>query len=149
MNKLFYLFGGEYINNKELNDKNAGGGRRLWYYDTIYNSWNKSDYDGTQRDIQWPAFGAGAVSDAGQAYYYGGYLTNASDTETQGPPIMQSSLVSYDMDSRKWINDTSGEIPRAGGSLHYLPASDAGLLVYFGGVETNTSTGEVTYVSHS
>ena len=147
VNKLFYLFGGEYSDSEELKRKNAGGGFTLWLYDTIYDSWNKSKYDGSQANIRWPAFGASAVSDAGTAYYYGGYLTNASDFETEGQPVMQNALISYDMDKREWFNNTGNPTRRAEGSLHYLPASDSGLLVYFGGLETNSSSGEVIYVS--
>lgn len=146
VNKLFYLFGGEYSDTEELKKKNSQGGFNLWFYDTIYNKWDKPRSDGSQAGIHWPALGTSAVSDAGKAYYYGGYLTNTSDIETVGSPVMQNTLISYDMNTQKWAVDTGNPIRRAEGSLHYLPASDAGLLVYFGGVETNTFS-EISYVS--
>ena len=148
VNKLFYLFGGEHNDYEDLRSKNSGGRFTLWYFDTIYNTWNMSSYHSSQQSVKWPVLGAGAVSEAGTAYHYGGYLTNLSDFGRQGPPVMQSALISYDMNKRAWINDTGGNpTPRAEGSLHYLPTSDAGLLVYFGGLEGNSSTGGATYVS--
>lgn len=41
------------------------------------------------------------------------------------------------MDTGKWDDPMVDGTPRAEGSLSYIPASDAGLLVYFGGFETN------------
>lgn len=149
LNKLFYLFGGEYRDTGELKDKNSDGRFTLWFFDTIYNSWNRSQYASSQNEIQWPVLGSGTVSDAGIAYYYGGYLTNTSDIGTQGQPVMQNALISYDMNSPRWDNNTGNPVRRAEGSLHYLPASDGGMLVYFGGLETNVSSGEVSYVSPS
>ncbi|KAF2626381.1 hypothetical protein BU25DRAFT_432178 [Macroventuria anomochaeta] len=146
VNKLFYLFGGEYGDTNEVKRRDGqGSGFTLWFYDTIYDSWNKSKRHGSQDGIRWPALGAGAVSDAGDAYYYGGYLTNTSDFRTDGQPVMQNGLITYNMDSRQWTNQTWDETPRAEGSLHYLPASEGGMLVYFGGLETDQSNGNVTY----
>jgi hypothetical protein len=51
------------------------------------------------------------------------------------------------MDSRVWVNDTGSTTPRAEGSMHHLPASDRGMLVYFGGVEGNSSGVDPVYVS--
>lgn len=49
---------------------------------------------------------------------------------------MLNSIVSYNMTERTWLNYTYDPTPRAEGSLQYIPASDRGMLVYFGGVET-------------
>jgi hypothetical protein len=63
-NKLFYLFGGEYDEVTEVQDFT-----NLWFFDVIYTTWNESSASGdSQTDVAWPAFGAGAVSDAGIAY---------------------------------------------------------------------------------
>lgn len=145
VNKLFYLFGGEFIDTAEVNRRQTLR-FDLWYYDIIYDKWNKTQYHGSQASVKWPALGAGAVSDGGIAYWYGGYLTNKSDINTAGQPIMQSALISFEMDSRKWANESTDQPPRAEGSLLWLPASERGMLVYFGGVEMNVSTGAVTYV---
>jgi hypothetical protein len=143
---FFYLFGGEYVNTEEVKQRDAQG-FTLWYYDILYDTWNWSKYHDSQDAVRWPAFGAGAVSDFGMAYYYGGYLTNKSDYGTDGERVMQNSLISYDMDEGWWENHTWDNTRRAEGSLLYLPASDVGMLIYFGGLETNEANGEVVYVS--
>lgn len=59
---------------------------------------------------------------------------------------MLASLISFDMDTQLWSNRSFDNVRRAEGTLHYLPASKDGLLVYFGGVETD-SNGATRYVS--
>jgi hypothetical protein len=141
-NKLFYLFGGEYDTVTEVQDFDS-----LWFFDVIYNTWNKSSASDTSRaGISWPAFGAGAMSDAGVAYYYGGYLNNKTVPKWGSESLMLNSLTSYDMNTGTWFNRTYDATPRAEGILHYLPASAAGMLVYFGGVEMNSSGG-LSFVS--
>ncbi|CAO2656272.1 Nn.00g050750.m01.CDS01 [Neocucurbitaria sp. VM-36] len=136
-NKLFYLYGGEYY------DADVQDFTTLWFYDTIWNTWNRSISDGSQPQISWPSFGAGAVNDEGIAYYYGGYLSNKSVPRWNVDALMLNSMVSFDMNTKRWANFTSDATPRAEGTLHYIPASDRGMLVYFGGVEqlSNGSSG--------
>lgn len=142
-NKLFYLFGGEY---NTANDVQAF--TTLWLYDVIYNTWNRSSAsDGSLTGMNWPAMGAGVVTDTGTAYYYGGYLTNLSMSKWSGDRLMLSSLTSFNMNTRSWSNDTYDQTPRAEGTLHFIPASAGGMLVYFGGVEMNN--GVRAYVSPS
>jgi hypothetical protein len=142
VNKLFYLFGGEYNEVKDVQDFT-----KLWFFDVTYNTWNESSAsDDSQTDVAWPVFGAGAVSDVGIAYYYGGYLNNKTVPGWDSEPLMLNSLTSFDMNTRSWKNRTYDRTPRAEGTLHYLPASASGMLVYFGGVETNSS-GELIFVS--
>ncbi|KAF1931004.1 uncharacterized protein M421DRAFT_57308 [Didymella exigua CBS 183.55] len=131
INKLFYLFGGEYDNTNDVQSFTT-----LWLYDILYNTWNRSSAsDGSLTGINWPALGAGTFTDVGVAYYYGGYLTNLSMPKWTGDRLMLNSLVSFNMNARTWHNSTSGQTPRAEGALHFIPASAAGMLVYFGGVE--------------
>lgn len=118
----------------------------LWYFDVVYNTWNQSVPSATQAGIPWPAFGAGVVTEGGTAYYYGGYLSNKTTPKWSGGPAMQSSLISFDMDTQTWSSHTYDNISRAEGTLQYLPASASGMLVYFGGVETD-SNGVVRHVS--
>jgi hypothetical protein len=140
-NKLFYLFGGEYSTANDVQSFTT-----LWLYDVIYNTWNRSSAsDGSLTDMKWPAFGSGTVSDTGTAYYYGGYLTNLSMPKWSGERLMLNSLTSFNMNTRSWSNDTYDQTPRAEGTLHFIPASAGGMLVYFGGVEMNNSV--ATYVS--
>ncbi|KAH7074813.1 hypothetical protein BKA63DRAFT_321944 [Paraphoma chrysanthemicola] len=141
INKLFYLFGGEYSNSSV---QSFSG---LWFYDTLNNKWDRATSDGSQAQISWPAFGATAITDEGMAYYYGGYLSNRSVSGWTGPPLMLNSLARYDMNKRTWSNRTDG-IPRAEGALQYIPAGDRGMLIYFGGVETSTG-GFVSYSNMS
>lgn len=62
--------------------------------------------------------------------------------------MMQSALISFDMDTQIWSNHTYDDTPRAAGNMHYIPASASGMLVYFGGVELD-SAGAVQQVSPS
>ena len=140
-NKLFYLFGGEYDNTNDVQSFTT-----LWLYDIIYNTWNRSSAsDGSLTGINWPALGAGTFTDVGVAYYYGGYLTNLSMPQWPGDRLMLNSLISFNMNTRSWQNNTYDQTPRAEGSMHFIPASDAGMLVYFGGVELDNGT--TSYVS--
>ncbi|KAF1933018.1 uncharacterized protein M421DRAFT_98183 [Didymella exigua CBS 183.55] len=139
VNKLFYLFGGAYDLGSQVKDFT-----NLWFFDTIYNTWNKTEYDGSQADVAYPYFGASTVTDEGIAYYYGGYLSKSSVLNWQGDKMMLRGLLSYDMNKNLWKNRTYDPIRRAEGSLQYLPASDRGMLVYIGGLETSIS-GVVNY----
>ena len=144
VNKLFYLFGGEYADIESVQPFT-----NLWSFDVIYNAWNNTvDSDGSRASISWPAFGAGAVTDEGTAYYYGGYLSNKTTPGWSNNTLMLSSLISFNMNNQVWSNRTYDNTPRAEGILRYLPASSSGMLAYFGGVETNSS-GAVQYVSQS
>ncbi|KAH7125767.1 hypothetical protein B0J11DRAFT_615097 [Dendryphion nanum] len=141
-NKLFYIFGGEY-SNSTVQTFNA-----LWFFDTIYNTWNRSNSDGSQALISWPAFGAGTINEDGIGYYYGGYLNNRSQAGWNSTPHMLNSLISYDMSTRRWSNFSTDAVPRAEGTLQYIPASDRGMLVYFGGL-LNSSDGTVIFANMS
>jgi hypothetical protein len=142
VNKLFYLFGGEY-NNGSMQSFTG-----LWFFDTIYNKWDRAvSPDDSQAQVSWPAFGASTVTGDGIAYYYGGYLTENSVSGWTGKPLMLNSLISYDLNTRRWANRTDG-IPRAEGTLQYIPAGNTGMLINFGGVET-LAGGYVTYANMS
>lgn len=140
-NKLFYLFGGEYVDVTSVQPFTS-----LWFFDVVYNTWNRTNPSSSQNGIGWPAFGSGVVAESGTAYYYGGYLSNKTTPNWSSDPLMLSSLVSFDMDTQIWSNHTYGDVPRAAGTMHYIPASASGMLVYFGGVETDP-TGIVRQVS--
>jgi hypothetical protein len=140
-NKLFYLYGGEYDDVASVQPFTS-----LWFFDVIYNTWNRTSPSPSQNGIGWPAFGSGVVAESGTAYYYGGYLSNKTTPKWSGDPLMLSSLISFDMDTQIWSNHTYDDTPRAAGTMHYIPASASGMLVYFGGAETD-STGVVRQVS--
>lgn len=126
-NKQVYLYGGEYGNGQPEDFK-------LWYYDIVYNTWNISN--ATTSDIRRASWGAGvAVQDRGQGYYYGGWLTDASVPGYQSQTALSNMLV-YDMLANSFRNQSGpDQVPRAEGVMLYLPVGDAGMLVYFGGVQ--------------
>lgn len=63
--------------------------------------------------------------------------------------MMQNSLVKYDMNTNKWDSRVyEDRTPRAEGNLHYIPASNRGMLVHFGGLEQKT-VGNTSYVCRS
>lgn len=74
--------------------------------------------------------------DSLNSYYYGGYLSNASVPDWNGRPRATSNLVRYKMDGNLWTKLAGpDDIRRAEGVMTFIPASDGGMLVYFGGVQ--------------
>ncbi|KAK3071107.1 hypothetical protein LTR53_009241 [Teratosphaeriaceae sp. CCFEE 6253] len=143
VNKLFYMYGGEYNWTSSPPAKYI-----LWQYDALYNLWNAVTPDISADGIQSGSYGAGTVIDDDRAmgYYYGGWLSNATNLGWNGNPIAQSGLIQYDMLKNSWKNVTFiDSSPRAEGVMMYIPASDSGMLVYFGGV-VQTSNGSYTGV---
>ncbi|ORY10867.1 hypothetical protein BCR34DRAFT_601772 [Clohesyomyces aquaticus] len=129
VNKCFYLFGGEFQNNPE--------GFSFWAYDTVLNQWNATKYSSNVKDINRASYGAGTqIDELGVGYYYGGWLNNHTSPDWKGPPMATSNLITWDMTDGTLNNNTGPDnVGRAEGSMVYLPASDGGLLVYFGGIE--------------
>jgi hypothetical protein len=137
VNKLFYLYGGEYY-------QTSPDSFTLWTYDILYNTWNASSSNNVQ--IQRASFGAGVADEANAiGYYYGGYLSNASVPAWGSVPMPTANLVIYDMIKNSWTNNTGPDsIPRAEGVMIYLPVSDGGMLVYFGGLQFPYGPGNYT-----
>jgi hypothetical protein len=85
-----------------------------------------------------------SVSDLGKGYAYGGWISNSSQPGWTGDAVAQPNLIKYDMDSGVWTNNTGPDaIPRAEGVMVYIPASNSGLLVYFGGLATPYNNGTI------
>jgi hypothetical protein len=129
VNKRFYLFGGDYYNI-------APNSANLLSYDIIYNQWES--FGAPNAPIQSVSWAGGVgVSELGQGYTLGGWLSNSSVSGWIGGRQATSSLIKYDYASNSWTN-TSGpnSIPKAEGTMVYIPASNNGLLIYFGGVTT-------------
>ena len=119
VNKYFYMYGGEY------NWTTSPAAQfSLWYYDALYDKWN-SKYVGS--NVSSVSFGASAVvDDRALAYYYGGWLSNATVLGWTGNPVAQAGLITYNMINDEWQNNTGFDsIPRAEGVLFYIPASGA------------------------
>ncbi|KAL5443005.1 hypothetical protein PMIN06_008838 [Paraphaeosphaeria minitans] len=75
--KLFYLFSGVYT------EGSPNASNHLWFFNTIYNTWNKTVPDDGQQEILWPAYGVLTVMDECLAYLYGGYLAESAKMERQ------------------------------------------------------------------
>ena len=127
VNKRFYLYGGDY-NGITPNPPN------LLSYDVLYNQWDS--FGTPDQSIQCVSWGGGAgISDLGQGYILGGWLSNNSIPGWTGGPQATSTLLKYQMDGGIWTNNTGPDTtPRAEGVMVYLPASHSGLLIYFGGI---------------
>ena len=138
VNKKFYLFGGEYA------PPDIPAGFVLFAYDVIFNNWISLGPP-SQANIDSVSYGAGvSISERGEGYYYGGWLSNRSTPDWLGPPITTTGLVKYDMDDNAWRNASGPDnIRRAEGVLLHVPASDGGMLVYFGGVMDPSGNGTV------
>lgn len=127
VNKRFYLFGGEYYQEPPTPFN-------MYSYDVLYNQWD-SFGPPQQTTINPVSYGAGvAISERGLGFYYGGWMSNSSVPGWTGPPVATSNMIVYDMDQNSWTNNTGPDwVRRADGSMNYIPASDGGMLVYFGG----------------
>lgn len=133
INKRFYLFGGEYYQTPTADFI-------LLSYDVINDNWDSFGPPSTA--IIAPAWGAGvSISERGEGYYYGGWNSNTTTPGYTGDPDAVSSLIKYDMDSNSWTTNAGPDaIGRAEGVMVYIPASDRGLLIYFGGITQNNGT---------
>ncbi|KAF2847935.1 hypothetical protein T440DRAFT_455188 [Plenodomus tracheiphilus IPT5] len=134
-NKCFYQFGGEYADGPPTEFT-------MWTYDVLLDQWNSTATNG-EKLPQRVSFGAGTqAEDRGFGFYFGGWLNNNTTPDWQGPPLATSGLMRFDFSTGELKNisgpDDSG---RAEGHLTYLPLSDAGLLVYFGGIEDQYHNG--------
>lgn len=127
INKRFYLFGGEFY--QELPET-----LELLSYDTLNDQWDT--LGSPPPNINRVSYGGGtSISERGEGYYYGGWMSNASIPEFGGDRVATTGLLRYTMDSNSWTNSSGpDDIPRAEGVMVYLPISDRGMLAYFGGV---------------
>ncbi|KAL6356259.1 hypothetical protein LRP88_09852 [Fusarium phalaenopsidis] len=131
VNKYIYLFGGEFYDETPWDFD-------LYQYDIINNLWQNL---GSPRDndIVGLSYGAGvSIPSRGEAYYYGGWMNNATVPDWgDAPEVPTSYLLRYEMDSERWTNSTGpDDIGRAEGVMVYVPVGDGGMLVYFGGIRT-------------
>ncbi|KAK4456125.1 hypothetical protein QBC34DRAFT_287001, partial [Podospora aff. communis PSN243] len=137
INKRLYLFGGQW------HQLPPSPYFSLWSYDILYDEWVPFD---APRSINSVSYGAGvSVSERGEAYYYGGWISNYSVLDWSGPPVATSGILKYNMDSDSWTNGTGPDsIRRAEGAMVFIPIGDGGMLVYFGGVQDKESNGTMT-----
>ncbi|ETS85723.1 hypothetical protein PFICI_03748 [Pestalotiopsis fici W106-1] len=125
VNKYLFLYGGESTVSPPTEIS-------LYSYDTLNNYWTSLN---VPQSLASASYGAGvSVSEIGQAYYYGGWQSNASSPGWTGGRAATTGLIHYDMDAQRMDNMTGPDnTGRAEGSMVYLPVSDGGMLIYFGG----------------
>ncbi|CAI4211520.1 unnamed protein product [Parascedosporium putredinis] len=120
VNKRLYQFGGEFY--RELTTAFRG----IYAYDILADAWDFLSVDHARQPastlVRRASYGAGvAVPDRGEGYYYGGWLSNRSEPGWGPDSIADSYLV----------------------NMLYIPAGDAGMLVYLGGVRDAYGNGSV------
>ncbi|ROW17560.1 hypothetical protein VPNG_00897 [Cytospora leucostoma] len=141
VNKRFYLFGGEY------HGDTPPAPFSLYAYDALNDWWDDlgpvSGSSSGGSVINPVSYGAGVgISELGLGFYYGGWLSNDSVAGWEGAPVATTGLVKFDMDQGTWTNNSGPDsVRRAGGSMDYIPASDGGMLVYFGGARDPQGNG--------
>ncbi|KAL1797411.1 hypothetical protein ACET3X_004017 [Alternaria dauci] len=142
-NKCFYQFGGEYA--AGVSPMDFG----IWTYDVLLNQWNNTETTG-DRKLQRVSFGAGAqVESRGLGFYFGGWLSNRTAPGWNGPPMATNGLIRFDMSTGDLQNMTGPDaIGRAEGQLLFLPVSDSGVLIYFGGIEDSYRNGSFDATIH-
>ena len=121
VNKMFHLFGGQ-------TPDNPSSAFSLYSYDAINDYWTTPSRPPPQ-SIQGVSYGAGiAISERGEGYYYGGWLSSASAVGWTGPRRATPGLIKYTMDTNDWANNSgpADNIGRAEGVMVYLPISDQG-----------------------
>ncbi|KAJ8112971.1 hypothetical protein OPT61_g4795 [Boeremia exigua] len=138
VNKCFYQFGGAFTNG-------TPGEFSMWTYDVILDQWNKTEKNAADDSAtQRVAYGAGThIEGLGLGFYFGGYRSNQTDPSWTGAAIATADLVRFEYTTGLLSNDSGPEdnIGRAEGQMVYLPISDSGLLVYFGGIEDPQQNG--------
>jgi len=136
VNKRLYLYGGEY-------PRAPQNGFALYSYDILYDTWTLLGPPLGSSAVTPSSYGAGvSIPWKGDAYYYGGWLNNASVPGWTGPPRASNRLIKYTMDTNTWTNLTGpDDTRRAEGAMVYIPIGDAGMLVYFGGSEDLAADG--------
>lgn len=127
--KQFYVFGGAMT---------AGlpADFHQFRYDIVHDSWDDLGAPKTPVPPTIASYGGGiGVSETGEGYYYGGWISNASMPGWSRPPAMSLNFYKYDYDTNNLtlMNSPDG-LPRAEGAMAWIPAGNTGLIVYFGGL---------------
>lgn len=78
-------------------------------------------------------------------------MSNKTSPDWTGNPAASGDLVRFEYSTGYLTNTTGPEdnVGRAEGQMLYLPVSDSGLLVYFGGIEDQLQNGTAVPVSPS
>ncbi|KAF4966000.1 hypothetical protein FSARC_6276 [Fusarium sarcochroum] len=116
----------------------------LYSYDILYDEW--VSFDPRHESVQAASYGAGvSIPSRGEAYYYGGWLSDASVKGWTGSRWASNGLIKYDMESNTLANITGpDDVGRAEGAMVFIPIGDGGMLVYFGGGQDLEANGTLT-----
>ncbi|KAH7400836.1 hypothetical protein DE146DRAFT_781627 [Phaeosphaeria sp. MPI-PUGE-AT-0046c] len=127
INSRFYAFGG-------YHSDGAPPAFKTWTYDTSQNKWETVDTLGDT--ASYVAHGMSAIApDSGRAFYLGGYHDSTTDVGWTASKRYTTNLVEFDMVSRQYTNRSGPDnYGRGEGLMVFVPASNTGLLIYFGGV---------------
>jgi hypothetical protein len=128
VNMVLYQFGGQATGHGHPH----GGHEGFSLFDLILNQWNRSQGAFHQHKVSWGA--STTVDELGQGYFLGGWKENRTAPSMVGRRA-SSHLLRYDMSSNSFTNLSGPDhVGRAEGVMIFLPVSDAGLLIYIGGV---------------
>lgn len=126
VNKYLIQFGGE--SRRDPRPPTDG----IAIYDIISNQWNHTKTPWNIRQVAWGA--SATVEERGEGYILGGWFNNGTTPGMIGQQAA-SNLLRFDMNTQGWTNLTGPDrMGRAEGAMVFLPASDSGMLIYFGGV---------------
>jgi hypothetical protein len=128
VNKVLYRFGGQVTSHRHPH----GGHEGFSIFDLMLNQWNHSQGSHHHHKASWGA--SATVDELGHGYLLGGWRENRTAPSSVGQRA-SSHLLRYDMTSASFTNLSGPDrVGRAEGAMLFLPVSDAGLLVYIGGV---------------
>ena len=140
VNGKFYAFGGYFP---------TGTPTRFdtWVFNDVEGSWSTEEMHGDS--MAYVAHGMSAVApDAGMAYYLGGYKDKQTHEGWPTSRTYMSQLITFNMLTGEYSNHSGPDnFGRGEGHMAFIPASWAGVLVYFGGVMQDPATGVISGVS--
>jgi hypothetical protein len=135
VNKVFYQFGGGYHEPPQTSNL-------LYSFDAILNQWNQTSLSDHYNHVSW---GAGvSVNERAEGYYFGGWMNGRRTSGGSAYPRASGNLIRYDMIGNTFTNNSGlDNTGRAEGVMVYIPASDNGLLIYFGGILDPSHNGTI------
>ncbi|KAF3941118.1 hypothetical protein ABW19_dt0208848 [Dactylella cylindrospora] len=134
-NEKLYLYGGRFSSGQPLPFE-------LWMYDAIYSNWtvinSSANTDGFTPTRVYDGAST-VVEDLGIAFYFGGWIGKESEYGWDGEQVAVGNLLQYNMVENVWMNQSGPEtgVGRVEGALVYVPTSDNGMLVAFGGMKVD------------
>jgi hypothetical protein len=140
VNDKFYAFGGYFPGSDPVPFQ-------TWSFHDTHSTWMPVSTLGD--NVSYVAHGMSAVApEAGVGYYLGGFQDGSTSKGWNSNRLYTSSLVEFDMVGWTYTNSSGPNgIGRGEDLMVFIPASTSGLLIYFGGVTQDPSSGVVSAVS--